>query len=148
MVYRDTPQGRRFLLLNYPQGHWDFVKGHVEKGETDRQAAVREAREETGITDLAFEDGFKKTVKYMFYEPGGRPVYKSVVFFLARTRTSKVVISDEHIGHSWETMKEALKKSTFANARRVLSAARSYIDKAAAAERGSSERSRERPAIR
>lgn len=148
VVYRDTPEGRLFLLLNYPQGHWDFVKGHVEEGETDAQAAVREAREETGITDLVFEDGFKKTVKYMFYGPGGRPIYKSVVFFLARTRTSRVVISDEHQGHAWETMRTARKKSTFENARRVLDAVRSYMDRAAAAERGSSERSSERPAIR
>ena len=148
VVYRDTPRGRLFLLLNYPQGHWDFVKGHVEEGETDVQAAVREAREETGISDLVFDDGFAETVKYMFYGAGGRPIHKSVVFFLARTRTSKVVISDEHQGHSWEPMHVALKKATFENARRVLEAARIYMDSASAAERGSPERKRDRPAMR
>ena len=148
VVYRETPEGPLFLLLNYPQGHWDFVKGHVEEGETDVQAAVREAREETGITDLDFEDGFKKTVRYTFYIPGGRAVHKSVVFFLARTRTSKVVISDEHRGYAWDTMDAAIKKATFENARRVLEHARDYMDKAAAAARGSSELKRDRPAMR
>ena len=136
------------MLLNYPQGHWDFVKGHVEEGETDMQAAVREAREETGITDLVFKDGFKRTVKYTFYIPGGRAVHKSVVFFLARTQTAKVVISDEHRGYSWDTMDAAIKKATFENARKVLEHARDYMDKAAAAERGSSELKSDRPTMR
>ena len=148
VAYRETPKGRLFLLLNYPQGHWDFVKGHVEEGETDIQAAVREAREETGITDLVFRDGFKRTVKYTFYIPGGRAVHKSVVFFLARTQTAKVVISDEHQGYSWDTMDAAIKKATFENARKVLEHARDYMDKAAAAERGSSELKSDRPAMR
>lgn len=137
LVYREAGRRRLFLLLNYPQGHWDFVKGHVERGETDVQTAVREAREETGISDLEFADGFKETVRYRFYGPGGRPVVKSVVFFLARTRTSKVVISDEHRAYCWETMEAARKKATFDNARRMLDSARDYMSSTDAAERGS-----------
>ncbi len=37
-----------FLLLHYPTGHWDFVKGKIESGETEIETAVREAKEETG----------------------------------------------------------------------------------------------------
>ena len=38
------------LLLEYPQGHWDFPKGHLEEGDESRQAAARrELEEETGI---------------------------------------------------------------------------------------------------
>ena len=39
------------LLLLYPQGHWDFPKGHVEEGDVDRRAtAARELQEETGFS--------------------------------------------------------------------------------------------------
>jgi 8-oxo-dGTP pyrophosphatase MutT (NUDIX family) len=31
-------------------GHWVFPKGHVERGETFEQAALREAEEEAGVT--------------------------------------------------------------------------------------------------
>ena len=52
-------QGRvDFLLLNYPSGHWDLVKGHIESGEKPQDAAIRESKEETGITDIKFIDGF------------------------------------------------------------------------------------------
>ena len=40
------------LLLQYPQGHWSFPKGHIEEGETNHHAtASRELAEETGIVD-------------------------------------------------------------------------------------------------
>ncbi|MGI0093844.1 MAG: NUDIX domain-containing protein, partial [Nitrosotalea sp.] len=42
IIYRQTPQGKLYLLLNYPSGHWDFVKGNIEKGETFKQTVLRE----------------------------------------------------------------------------------------------------------
>ncbi|GBF05053.1 NUDIX hydrolase [Deinococcus aerius] len=40
----------RVLLVRYRSGAWAFPKGHVEPGETLEQTAVREVREETGVT--------------------------------------------------------------------------------------------------
>lgn len=37
------------LLMIYSRGHWDLPKGHVEVGESGREAALREVEEETGI---------------------------------------------------------------------------------------------------
>ena len=38
------------LLLQYPQGHWSFPKGHVEEGDANHHiTASRELSEETGI---------------------------------------------------------------------------------------------------
>ena len=47
-VDRTTGQ-KLFLLLHYPEGHWEFVKGHVEEGETKEMTTKRECEEETGI---------------------------------------------------------------------------------------------------
>lgn len=43
------------LLLCHPTGQdfWDIPKGKIEEGETERQAAIRELREETGIISEA-----------------------------------------------------------------------------------------------
>lgn len=38
-----------FLLIRDQYGHWTFPKGHLDEGETSRDAAVREVREETGV---------------------------------------------------------------------------------------------------
>ena len=38
------------LLLQYPQGHWGFVKGHYEEADGSyQQTALRELREETSL---------------------------------------------------------------------------------------------------
>src|SRR5262249_33755863 len=117
-----------YLLLHYTSGHWDFPKGNVEKGETETEAAVRETREETGISDIKIVDGFREVVEYK-YRHGRRLVNKEVALFLASTETSKVVISHEHVGYAWLNYENAMKQLTFKNAKRVLEAAKDFMIK-------------------
>jgi 8-oxo-dGTP pyrophosphatase MutT (NUDIX family) len=56
VILRDTPAGLRVLMLRAFQ-HWDFPKGLMEAGETPRQTALREVREESSITELTFPWG-------------------------------------------------------------------------------------------
>ena len=32
VLFRKEESKKLFLLLHYPSGHWDFVKGKMEKG--------------------------------------------------------------------------------------------------------------------
>lgn len=127
VLYRRTETENLFLLLKYPAGHWDFVKGHVESGETSREAAIRELYEETGIDDAVFVNGFRRRIKYT-YRYGGRTRFKRVVFFLARTSTEKVRISEEHQTYMWCSYARSLNQVTFRNARYVLGSARRFMD--------------------
>ncbi len=40
----------RVLILQYKDGTWTFPKGHLEAGETEQTAAVREVLEEAGVS--------------------------------------------------------------------------------------------------
>jgi bis(5'-nucleosidyl)-tetraphosphatase len=115
-----------FLLLKYEAGHWGFPKGNRERGETKLETAVREVKEETGITDLEFAD-FEKNISY-FYKRKGKTVYKTVTYFLAASKTRDVTISWEHKGFAWLPYKKALEKLTFSNAREVLRAGKHFLD--------------------
>jgi len=117
-----------YLLLHYGAGHWDFPKGNIEAGETERQTAIREIREETGITDLTFIEGFRQVVSYR-YRKGKRLVTKEVALFLAQTRAKDVVISHEHTGYAWRKYDDAMKQLTFKNAKNLLAAARAFMQK-------------------
>ena len=58
---------RKYLLLQYlllQGGHWDFVKGHVEKNESERETVLRETEEEVGIADPKFVEGFRQPISY------------------------------------------------------------------------------------
>ena len=126
LIFRQTESGRVFLLLHYPSGHWDFVKGKMEENENPSQTVIREAREETGIEDLFFINGFERTIEYDF-QFRGETIHKKVIFFLARTEQEKVVISHEHQDYVWLPFEEALQKTTYENAKRLLLEARSIL---------------------
>ena len=66
VLFRNDSNKNEFLLLNYPQGHWDFIKGKVEENETTHETAIRETKEETGISNIEFIDGFEEWVEYDF----------------------------------------------------------------------------------
>jgi 8-oxo-dGTP pyrophosphatase MutT (NUDIX family) len=119
---------QEYLLLHYTAGHWDFPKGNIELGETERQTAVREIREETGISDVTFIEGFRHVVSYR-YRKGRRVVSKEVVFFLAQTGSKDVVISHEHIGYAWRKYDDAVRQLTFKNAKNLLAASRAFMQK-------------------
>ena len=118
ILYQESLSGKMYLLLNYPSGHWDFVKGNIEKGETFKQTVLREVREETGITDIDFIEGFEDKVEY-HYQRDGQVVHKEVVFFLASTKTNDVVLSHEHRDYKWLNYNDALKKLTYKTAQKL-----------------------------
>ena len=120
VILHEKPEGIQYLLLNYPTGHWDFVKGKIEEGENFRQTAIREASEETGINDLEFIEGFEEKINYNF-QFEGELIQKEVIFFVAKTKTSKVKISHEHLDYTWLNYENALKKITYQNAKNILS---------------------------
>ncbi len=137
IVFRREPQsgtsslrGKKgninYLLLHYQSGHWDFPKGNIEKGETLKETAEREIREETGIRDVKFINGFKETIKY-FYKLKGENIFKIVVFLLAETKTKEVQVSREHIGFKWLPYEEALNQLTFKNAKEILEKANEFL---------------------
>ena len=119
IIYQDLPSGKMYLLLNYPSGHWDFVKGNIERGETLKQTVLREIREETGISDINFVDGFEDKLEY-YYQRNGEVVHKEVIFFLAKTSTNIVTLSHEHVDYLWLTFNDTLQKLTYKTAQRLL----------------------------
>lgn len=126
IVFKKHKDGIKYLLLHYEAGHWDFPKGNQEKNEKEEQTAAREIREETGIGDIEFVDGFREIVKY-FYKKGDETIYKEVVFFLVQSATEHVKISFEHIGYAWMSYEHAFKKLTFNNAKELLKKANAFI---------------------
>lgn len=126
ILYHEPSSGERlFLLLDYGR-YWDFPKGHLEPGETDQQAAIRELHEESGITDCVLHPDYQREISY-FFRAGGQTVHKTVVFFLGQTQTTTVTLSHEHVGWAFAPYDEALKRLKYPAARDLLRHARELI---------------------
>jgi len=147
VVFRRSDGAVMYLLLHYLptgrsgskfSGHWDFSKGHVEKGEKDEDTLCREIQEETGITDLTVLSDFSTQIRY-FYRAGEEEkqkrkktgksanVMKKVVYYLAETKTKNVKISSEHIGFEWLGYQDALARITYKNGKEVLKKADKHL---------------------
>ncbi|MCI4367767.1 MAG: NUDIX domain-containing protein, partial [Thermoplasmata archaeon] len=67
-LVRRRSDGRLLLLHQAVEDRWCLPKGHVEAGESLREAARREIQEETGLTDLELGPELTE-VHYRFYQP-------------------------------------------------------------------------------
>lgn len=116
----------KYLLLYYEAGHWEFSKGLVEKNENEKTTAMRELKEETGITDAQFIDGFREKISY-FYRREGKTFYKEAVYYLAQVQSSEVKLSYEHVGYEWLDYQSAMERLSFQNAKDVLKKAHEFL---------------------
>ena len=126
ILVNENGSEKQFLLLNYPTGHWDFLKRGIEDGESLQQTAIRETREETGITDIEFIEGFKEEIEY-FFRAENQNVHKKVIFFLAKTNSKNVILSHEHLDSVWLNYNDALKKLTYDNAINLLKKSNTFL---------------------
>ncbi len=126
----DRSKKPRYLLLHYGAGHWDFVKGHIEGSETEKETLLREAEEESGLTDLKLISGFRHRISY-FYKKDGKTIAKDVIFLLAKTAAAgkDVKLSFEHSEYVWLGFEDAVKKVTYSSSKDVLKKADSFLKK-------------------
>src|SRR5450759_1601292 len=82
VVVREVDGGREYLAIK-PAGHerWQLPKGRIDFGETAEQAAVREVREEGGVT--ARIEASLPPIRY-FFQHRRQKIAKVVYYFLMR----------------------------------------------------------------
>lgn len=135
IIYRETNEGPKFLLLYSGGRYWNFPKGKLD-GESRFEAAKREVREETGIgpADLRFREQFRVKDRFV-YMRGKERIFKTVTFFLAETKNARVQIpiepedapGEKHNGYGWFLYRDALRMLMAPNLKRNLKRAYTLI---------------------
>lgn len=103
------------LLLMRAYTYWDFHKGGIEENENKLNAAIREVKEETSITNLNFKWG----KSYYETEQYGKNK-KTVFYFIAETDQKDIIMgispllgTPEHEEYKWVTFEEAKKLTVY-----------------------------------
>ena len=97
---------------------WVFPKGHLEAGESNEQAALRELREEAGI-----DGAVVRSLGFLEFQSGRESV--RVEYFLVRF--THEVPAAESRERRWCSYREAIELLVFPDARRLLESARSWM---------------------
>lgn len=134
IVFKRTPKGVQVALLTDPYGWWSFAKGHMEKGETLEQTALRETREEMGLgrlrvimklgtIDLWFRDRYRDASR-------GTLIHKYVTYFLMEAPPSAKGMPQkkERIRRlTWVPLRQVKYKSGYRDMQPLLGKMREYF---------------------
>jgi 8-oxo-dGTP diphosphatase len=104
LIYRDT-SGKEIpeiLLIHRPDRDWSFPKGKQDLGETLLQTALREVKEETGLTCFAEE-----LIGRVSYLVGEKKLKKEVTYWAMTIELGEFAPNSEVNKIQWATVEEA-----------------------------------------
>ena len=117
------------IIRTTEEGRWQLPKGIIDPGESPEQAALREVREEAGITCELIEP--IETIEYWFvasYDGPKKRYHKKVSFFLMKFVSGDVADHDHEVTEArWVELGEALAMLSFRNEKDVVERAREMI---------------------
>jgi 8-oxo-dGTP pyrophosphatase MutT (NUDIX family) len=127
VVYRRDKGETVFLLIRDSYKNWGFPKGHVEKDEAPKAAALREVAEETGLTELDVRAELA-TIDW-YFRAKGTLVHKVCAFYLIESATGETCPqrTEGITDCRWLRYDEAARLVSYANARRVLEQAYAMV---------------------
>ncbi len=112
IVYRPAKSGSgiEILLIRDSKNRWTIPKGHIEEGETARQTAEREIREETGLQEMDVQDWLGK-INFRYRRANSLVLMTTEIFLVrAKGNTDKVQSEEWMSSLGWMSSNDALEK--------------------------------------
>lgn len=114
LFYCDANKQNQFLLLrtNERRGSfWQNITGGVDEGEAYEAAALREAIEETGLSEENLEELRSLDLHFNFHDQWGNDVHEEVFLIKCKERFDVTIDPKEHQDFKWAAQTELTKDS-------------------------------------
>ena len=119
----------RYVIITSPEGFCCFPKGHMESGESERETALREIREETGL-EVQLLEGFRTDDSHPLVREGRPEVIKEIVYFLGEFSGQEARPQESEISRlQLLNYDEAMAAFQFESSRRILREAHDFLQK-------------------
>src|SRR3989338_5877157 len=112
MVFRRNPKSNsiEILLIQDAKNRWTIPKGHIEKGETAKETAEREIKEETGLKEMTVL-GYLGKINFRYRRMTSLVLMTTEIFLVRAEGDSSNLKPEEWMnGIKWFAATDALDK--------------------------------------
>lgn len=111
VIFRhDAQKNVEILLIQDAKDRWTIPKGHIEEGETAKETAEREVREETGLAKVQVLNWLGK-IHFRYRRANSLVLMTTEIFLIAaKGDTNKLQAEDWMNGIKWFSAADALEK--------------------------------------
>jgi ADP-ribose pyrophosphatase YjhB (NUDIX family) len=117
---RNEKKEVEIVLIQDAKDRWTIPKGHIEEGETAKQAAQREVCEETGLTDVKVMNWLGK-INFRYRRATSLVLMSTEIFLVkAQGDTDKLIAEEWMNGIKWFPAAEALDKIEYEDIEKII----------------------------
>ena len=125
VVYKRINNENFYLIIQSLNGDIGFPKGHMEEDETELQTAIRELKEETGVT-VDYVPNFREQIEYKL--PKTNNVMKQSIYFLGNCTSDNIVCQETEVSEAkFVSYENALEILTFDETKSILKNAELFL---------------------
>lgn len=135
VVFRRAGSGRavEILLLQHEGGKWMLPKGTIEAGETPEAVALREVREETGLSNVRIVGDLGQERYSFFWRTEDTFYNKTVHYFLLEFlggEEARPQREEGFVAAEWVTVDDALTRIKYKETREIVRRAQVALEAA------------------